>query len=74
MRGRFLASCLRCGYGGLVFRKRDRRAGKKEEGERSTEMHGRIVVLIEGQLVDDERDDFGAEGGQGREGGDRGPG
>ena len=50
--------------------KRDRRAGKKEGGGRSTEMHGRVVVIIERQLLDDERDDFGAEGGQGREGRD----
>ena len=63
MRGRFLASCPRYAYGRLVFRKSNRKAGRKEEGERSTEMYGRIVVLIECQLVDDERDDFGAEGG-----------
>lgn len=33
-------------------------------------MHGRLVGRVEGQLVDDEGNDFGAESGQGREGGD----
>lgn len=27
-------------------------------------MHGRIVAIIEHQLVDNERDNFGADGGQ----------
>ena len=43
-------------------------------GGGGTEMHSRLVGRVEGQLVDDEGDDFGAEGGQGREGGGRGPG
>ena len=37
------------------------RAGR--DGGRGTEMHGRLVGRVEGQLVDDEGDNFGAEGG-----------
>ncbi len=73
-RGRSLAwEVVRIGFEGCVLKGGKLVLGNRGIGKdwgKGTEMHGRLVGRVESQLVDDEGGDFGAEGGQGREGGD----